>query len=173
MISAGHCRRRMRGRVLGGWGWGAGGGGGGGEGSRSAEARYGAPGRGSAVLGGRVSERASRPGAFMAFSSSPCRGRDGPLGGGAAASRSRDSPRSRRGILQGPRDCSLSPQPPPLSRGLPLTCLTPCRLLPSPSLGEGLVGAVSKLQPPPLYWTPASPGIPSHTCPCWQTWVQN
>lgn len=41
-----------KGRVLGGWGWGAGGGGGGGEGSRSAEARYGAWARGSAVPGG-------------------------------------------------------------------------------------------------------------------------
>lgn len=31
-----------------------------------------------------------------------------PLGGGAAASRSRDSPRRRRGILRGLYDCSLS-----------------------------------------------------------------
>lgn len=106
--SASRCRRRMRGRTLEGWGWGAGGGGGGGEGSRRAETRYGARALGPAVLGGRVPKRASWPGAWVASRSGPCRGRAGPLGGGAAASSSRDSPRRRRGILGGPRGCSLS-----------------------------------------------------------------
>lgn len=92
IMSAGHCRRPIRGRVQGGWGWGAGGGGGSGEGSRIAEARYGARAQGSAVPGSRVPERTSWPGAWVASSSSPCRGRAGPLGGGAAASRSRESP---------------------------------------------------------------------------------
>lgn len=108
MVSACHCRRRVRGGS-----WEAG------DGERAAEAAAGKdpgaprPGteRGLGALrcweAGSPRELPSPEREWLS-AEVPVGVGMVPLGGGAAASRSRDSPRRRRGILRGLYDCSLS-----------------------------------------------------------------